>query len=269
MPTKDGFLLAAVMGWPISQSRSPMLHNYWFEQHKLAGTYVPLAIPPERLRSRAARPAGAQFRRLQPDHPAQAGCDEDRRRGRRHRQEDRRDLLRDRAAAMARYPAATTTGTASSTTSWNSCRTGVRRRPGRRDGRRRRRPRRGLRPDGARRERNQTLQPHSMRGRVTLAKEFGGPITVLPWEERHDAHRGRHHAGQRHQSGHDRPGGARSQARQAAEIGAGQRHHLHPARDAADRGAHVSAATAPSPGSACCCTRAFRPGRPGSASSPR
>ena len=49
MPPADRFLLAAVMGWPISQSRSPMLHNYWFEQHKLAGTYVPLAIPPERL----------------------------------------------------------------------------------------------------------------------------------------------------------------------------------------------------------------------------
>jgi shikimate dehydrogenase len=49
MPSPDRFLLAAVMGWPISQSRSPMLHNYWFEQHKLAGSYVPLAIPPERL----------------------------------------------------------------------------------------------------------------------------------------------------------------------------------------------------------------------------
>jgi shikimate dehydrogenase len=26
-----------------------MLHNYWFEKYRLAGTYVPLAIPPERL----------------------------------------------------------------------------------------------------------------------------------------------------------------------------------------------------------------------------
>jgi len=49
MPCSDRFLLAAVMGWPISQSRSPMLHNYWFEKYKLAGTYVPLAIPPEQL----------------------------------------------------------------------------------------------------------------------------------------------------------------------------------------------------------------------------
>ncbi len=51
MVNQDRFLLAGVMGWPISQSRSPMLHNYWFEQHKLAGSYVPLAIPPEGLRA--------------------------------------------------------------------------------------------------------------------------------------------------------------------------------------------------------------------------
>jgi shikimate dehydrogenase len=49
MPPPNRFLLAAVMGWPIAQTRSPMLHNYWFEKHGLAGSYVPLAVPPERL----------------------------------------------------------------------------------------------------------------------------------------------------------------------------------------------------------------------------
>jgi shikimate dehydrogenase len=49
MASPDRFLLAAVMGWPISQSRSPALHNFWFAQHGLAGSYVPLAVPPERL----------------------------------------------------------------------------------------------------------------------------------------------------------------------------------------------------------------------------
>jgi len=49
MASPDRFLLAAVMGWPIFQSRSPMLHNFWFAQHRLAGSYLPLAIPPERL----------------------------------------------------------------------------------------------------------------------------------------------------------------------------------------------------------------------------
>ncbi len=49
MPSSVRFLLAAVMGWPIFQSRSPMLHNFWFAQHGLAGSYAPLAIPRERL----------------------------------------------------------------------------------------------------------------------------------------------------------------------------------------------------------------------------
>jgi shikimate dehydrogenase len=47
MANPDRFLLAGVMGWPISQSRSPMLHNYWFKQHGLAGSYVPLAVKPD------------------------------------------------------------------------------------------------------------------------------------------------------------------------------------------------------------------------------
>jgi shikimate dehydrogenase len=46
MSHSDRFLLAGVMGWPVMHSRSPMLHNYWFEQHGLAGAYVPLAIEP-------------------------------------------------------------------------------------------------------------------------------------------------------------------------------------------------------------------------------
>src|SRR5262245_1026542 len=47
MAASDRFLLAGVMGWPVHQSRSPMLHNYWFKQHNLAGMYVPLAVKPE------------------------------------------------------------------------------------------------------------------------------------------------------------------------------------------------------------------------------
>jgi shikimate dehydrogenase len=43
------FKLAGVMGWPITQSRSPILHNYWIEKYNLNGRYVPLAVQPERL----------------------------------------------------------------------------------------------------------------------------------------------------------------------------------------------------------------------------
>jgi shikimate dehydrogenase len=43
------FILAGVMGWPIAQSRSPVMHNYWIEKYQLSGRYVPLAVKPERL----------------------------------------------------------------------------------------------------------------------------------------------------------------------------------------------------------------------------
>ena len=48
------------MGWPVTHSRSPLLHNYWFQHHKLAGTYVPLAIAPAGLNAalRALHPLG-------------------------------------------------------------------------------------------------------------------------------------------------------------------------------------------------------------------
>lgn len=52
------FLLAGVMGWPVMHSKSPMLHNYWFQQYGLSGTYVPLAIEPAGL--------GAALRALHP-----------------------------------------------------------------------------------------------------------------------------------------------------------------------------------------------------------
>ena len=54
------FLLAGVMGWPVMHSRSPLLHNYWFEKYQLAGRYLPFAIKPEGLAAalRALQPLG-------------------------------------------------------------------------------------------------------------------------------------------------------------------------------------------------------------------
>lgn len=49
MPHPDRFKLAGVMGWPAMHSLSPKLHNYWLAQNGIAGTYLPLAIEPERL----------------------------------------------------------------------------------------------------------------------------------------------------------------------------------------------------------------------------
>jgi shikimate dehydrogenase len=60
MSSPDRFLLAGVMGWPVRHSRSPALHNYWFAQYGLAGSYVPIAITPDDLEPalRALAPLG-------------------------------------------------------------------------------------------------------------------------------------------------------------------------------------------------------------------
>jgi shikimate dehydrogenase len=62
------------MGWPVMHSRSPLLHNYWFKQHNLAGTYVPLAIRPEGLAPalRALHPLGFAGCNLTIPHKEQA-----------------------------------------------------------------------------------------------------------------------------------------------------------------------------------------------------
>lgn len=41
-------LIAGVMGWPVSHSRSPVLHGFWLRQYGIDGAYVPLAVPPDR-----------------------------------------------------------------------------------------------------------------------------------------------------------------------------------------------------------------------------
>ena len=52
--------MAGVLGWPVMHSRSPLMHNYWMEQQGLAGTYVFLEIKPGTLAPalRALHPLG-------------------------------------------------------------------------------------------------------------------------------------------------------------------------------------------------------------------
>ncbi len=43
------FGLAGVMGWPVSHSRSPTLHNHWIKHYGLNGSYVLLPVAPDNL----------------------------------------------------------------------------------------------------------------------------------------------------------------------------------------------------------------------------
>jgi shikimate dehydrogenase len=40
---------ACVIGWPISHSRSPIIHGYWLKTMGIAGQYDAVAVPPEKL----------------------------------------------------------------------------------------------------------------------------------------------------------------------------------------------------------------------------
>jgi shikimate dehydrogenase len=43
--------LAGVMGWPVAHSLSPRLHGFWLRHYGIDGAYVPLPVRPERLAS--------------------------------------------------------------------------------------------------------------------------------------------------------------------------------------------------------------------------
>jgi shikimate dehydrogenase len=46
---KNTFVMAGVMGWPVSHSRSPVIHNHWIRQYGLAGAYGLFAVEPSQL----------------------------------------------------------------------------------------------------------------------------------------------------------------------------------------------------------------------------
>lgn len=39
--------IAAVIGWPVAQSLSPVIHRHWFREYGIAGDYVALPVAPE------------------------------------------------------------------------------------------------------------------------------------------------------------------------------------------------------------------------------
>jgi shikimate dehydrogenase len=45
----EEFRAACVIGWPISHSRSPLIHNYWLKQYGINGAYRREAVPPEQF----------------------------------------------------------------------------------------------------------------------------------------------------------------------------------------------------------------------------
>jgi len=186
MTHPDRFLLAGVMGWPVMHSRSPMLHNFWFRQHELAGTYVPLAIRPEGLGAalRALHPLGFAGCNLTIPHKQQAMTIV-----------DEVDTVAKRIGAIS---CVTVRADGSLAGSNNDCYGFIhnlkQERPGWRAdagpivvigaGGGSRAVCYGLAQEGAREIR---LVNRTFARAKSIADEFGGPIKALDWERRHDA----------------------------------------------------------------------------------
>jgi shikimate dehydrogenase len=186
MAANDRFLLACVMGWPISQSRSPALHNFWFNQYGLAGSYVPLAVPPERLEAALRALPALNFAGCNLTIPLKQDA---------MRIVDEVDVTARKIGAMSCVVVRPDGSLAGSNNDWYGFTHNILEfvPDWRADagpvavmgaGGGARAVVYGLMERGAREIRlcNRTLA----RAQV-LAKDFGGPIRVLPWEQRHDA----------------------------------------------------------------------------------
>ena len=234
MANPDRFLLAGVMGWPVMHSRSPLMHNYWFRQHSLAGTYVPLAIEPAASPRRCARchPLGFAGCNLTIPHKQAA-----------MKIVDEVDAVAKNIGAISCVivrPDGSLAGTN------NDCYGFIhnfkQEQPGWRAdagpvvvigaGGGSRAVCYGLAQEGAREIR---VVNRSFARAQEIAEEFGGPMTALPWEQRHEALEDAAMVVNTTSQRHGRPARARYQAGQAAEARARSRHHLHSARDAVSR----------------------------------
>ncbi|WP_458094783.1 shikimate dehydrogenase [Roseomonas sp. WA12] len=71
--------LAGLLGWPVSHSRSPLLHGTWLARHGIDGAYVPLPVRPERFAGAVRALADLGFRGANVTIPhkeaALAACD--------------------------------------------------------------------------------------------------------------------------------------------------------------------------------------------------
>jgi shikimate dehydrogenase len=186
MAANDRFLLACVMGWPIAQSRSPALHNFWFSQHGLAGSYVPLAVPPERLAAALRALPALNFAGCNLTIPLKQDA---------MQIVDEVDITAKKIGAMSCVVVRPDGSLAGSNNDWYGFTHNILEfvPDWRADagpvavmgaGGGARAVVYGLMERGAREIRlcNRTLARAQ-----TLAKDFGGPIQVLPWEQRHDA----------------------------------------------------------------------------------
>jgi shikimate dehydrogenase len=186
MSQSSKFLMAGVMGWPVMHSRSPKLHNFWLQQYGLAGTYVPLEIKQDQLEQALRALPVLNFAGCNLTIPLKQDA---------MKIVDEVDITAKKIGAMSCVAVRPDGSLAGSNNDWYGFTHNILEfvPDWRADagpvavmgaGGGARAVVYGLMERGAREIRlcNRTLARAQ-----TLAKEFGGPIEVMPWEQRHDS----------------------------------------------------------------------------------
>jgi shikimate dehydrogenase len=189
MSDSKPFITAGLIGWPVAHSRSPLLHGHWLQQYGIAGSYLPLPVRPGAVEAALRGLVALGF----------AGCNVTIP----HKEEVAR--LVDRLDPAARRMGAVNLVVVEkdgSLTGYNKDGYGFieNLRDGKADWRADAGPAVVLGAGGGARSVVASLLEEGApeirlanrtRTRAEqLAREFGGPITVLDWQERHDALQG-------------------------------------------------------------------------------
>lgn len=67
-------IIAGVIGWPIHQSKSPMIHRHWLEQTGIDGDYIRFAVAPGKAAEALQAMAGLNIVGLQATMPHKRDC---------------------------------------------------------------------------------------------------------------------------------------------------------------------------------------------------
>jgi shikimate dehydrogenase len=61
LPLAASVPTACIIGWPVTHSRSPLIHRYWLRKYGIAGDYVIRPVPPDEIAGFLAGFAGSGF----------------------------------------------------------------------------------------------------------------------------------------------------------------------------------------------------------------
>jgi len=67
-------ILAGLIGWPVAQSKSPLIHRFWFECTAIDGEYIRVPVAPGGVEAALRSLPGLGFAGIQATMPHKRAC---------------------------------------------------------------------------------------------------------------------------------------------------------------------------------------------------